>query len=287
MPVPRNALRIVRVTLAVGIVAWLVSTAGFEHVVRELTRAETIPLVLAFMAMAAEAMLRARTWHALLTATCRPHPNRYSPLLSAYLASSMLGSLVPSSAGTDVLRAGMSHRMIGGHFVTHAASVVMQNALSFFAACLLGLLGLALLWGGQGVPNDLAPLALPLTAIAAGVPIAYMVFRTRRGLLIIALRRLRRRWFRLRQAARRFLNSLFVFEQAHAHLGRVLLISLTALLAQSAFYALAGAALGVALPAGGWILLPAVIAVAGFLPASFLGFGAIQAANVYILASCA
>lgn len=286
MTLSKHLSRLVRVVIALAIVVWLVTSAGVDNLAGELAQAETIPLLMAFLAMAGEVMLRSGTWSLLLRAICPETTIAYKPLLSAYVTSSMLGYFVPSSAGTDVLRAGLSHRMIGGHFVTHLAAVVMQNAVSFFAVCLLGLLGLGLLWLQTLLPRELVPLVPPLVAIVFGVPLAYLFVRARRGTVMIAMRRVGRRWFRLRRSLRRFLASVLVFQHAHAGLGLIILCSTAAILSQSLAYALAAKALGITLPAGAWILLPAVIAIAGLLPASFLGFGAIQAANVFVVSAC-
>jgi uncharacterized membrane protein YbhN (UPF0104 family) len=286
MAISKARSRLLRILLALAIVYWLVTQAGIDAVLGQLRHAQSVPIALALMAMTGEVSFRALTWHLLLRATCAAQSIRYSPLLSIYLGSALVGSFVPSSAGVDVIRAGMSQRTFGGHFATHAASVVMQNGMSFFVACLLGLQGLAFLWVQSGIPQGLIPVALALSSVAIGVPLVYVVLRVRRGLLLISMRRLGRRWFGLRRSLRRFFDAVFVFERAHARLGRILLASAAALLCQSLAYGLFGAALGIALPIGAWILLPSVIAIAALLPATFLGFGAIQAANVYILTAC-
>jgi len=286
MTISKNLSRLLRVIIAITIVGWLIGRAGADDVVSQLTQAKPAILMLALLVMVFEIALRSNTWFLLLKATCPLGTISYFRLLAAYATSAMLGSFVPSSAGTDVLRAAMSYRMIGGHFLTHVASVVMQNALSFVAASLLGLLGLGLLSLNTGLPPELKPFVVPLCGIAAGVPMAYIVVRARRPQVMMTLRRIGRRWFRLRRTVRRFLASVFVFERSHADLGRILVVSTAALLAQSLAYALTAKAIGVVLPAGVWILLPSVIAIAGLLPASFLGFGATQAANVYVVTAC-
>jgi uncharacterized membrane protein YbhN (UPF0104 family) len=286
MRVPKTVSHLFRVLIAAAIVAWLVSSAGTAQVLEQLTEVKALPVLLALLTMGFEVALRTQTWSLLLQATCPSRGVRYPHLLAAYVTSAMLGSFVPSSAGTDVIRAAMSHRMIGGHFLVHVACIVMQNALSFFAASLLGLAGLGLMWLKIGLPSELAPFVLPLCAIAAGVPLAYIVVGARRAQVLIALRRIGRNWFRLRRSVRRFLSSVLVFERSRTDLGRVLLVSTMALLLQSLAYALTAKAIGVVLPLGAWILLPSVIAIAGLLPASFLGFGATQAANVYVITAC-
>lgn len=275
-----------RILLAGAVVAWLATQAGIESVLSQLQQTEILPLAFAFGAIASEVAFRVLNWKMLLEATSSAKKIVYRALLSIYLATGLVGMFVPSSAGIDVVRAGVTQRTFGGHFAAHAASVVMQNAVSFFVACLLGLLGMFIHYLQADLPQELVPVAVILAGVSIGILGLYTILRVRRGLVLLAVRRLGRRWFRLRRALRRFLDAFFVFERAHARPGPILLASAAALLSQSCAYALLGAALGITLPAGAWMLLPSVIAIAALLPASFLGFGAIQAANVYILTVC-
>ena len=277
--------RFVRITLAVAIVAWLVVHAGLGEIVGQMRRALPLPVVFAFAAVAADTALRTLNWRQLLRAVEPAIDFDFWRLLAIYLGAGLLGTFVPSSAGTDLLRSGMSHHRYGGHFVTHAAAVLLQNAMTSVVACVLGLAGFAALWSAGALPRTLWPVALVLLAIAVGAPTVYAVLRYRRDVLVALARRLGRRWYRLRRSLRRFLRSTLLLENSRLGLHRVLIVAVAALLCQSLGYALAGWALGVQLPVSAWIVLPAVVAVAGLLPATFLGFGATQAANAYVLAA--
>ena len=276
----------VRIVVALAIVAWLLTQAGLESVVNQLRRAQVLPVVFAFAAVAGDSGLRTFNWRQLLSAISPGQRIPFTRLLTSYLGAGLLGSFVPSTAGTDLLRAGMSHRSLGGHFASHAAAVLLQNAVTAVVACLLGLLGYAALGVVGEIPMSLVPVAGVLAVIAVAAPAAYVILRLRRDLVLALFRRLGRRWFRLRRSMRRFFRAVMIFDRAKLSLSRVIAVAAAALVSQSLGYAFAGWALDTQLPFGAWLLLPSVVAIAGLLPASFLGFGATQAANSYVLAAC-
>ena len=277
--------RIVRIVLALVIVGWLFLHAGLVDIVNQMRRALLLPVALAFAAVGLDTCLRTLNWRQLLRAIQPGLTIQFWRLFTIYLGAALLGTFVPSSAGTDLLRSGMSHHRFGGHFVEHAAAVLLQNALTSVVACILGLVGCAALWSADALPATLLPVAMALLAIAAGAPMAYAALRYRRDVLLALARKLGRRWYGLRRSLRRFLRATLLLENSRLGLARVVMVAAAAVASQALGYALSGWALGIHLPAAAWILLPSVVAVAGLLPATFLGFGATQAASSYLLAA--
>jgi uncharacterized membrane protein YbhN (UPF0104 family) len=275
--------RIIRIVLALAIVGWLVVHAGLDEIVGQMRHALPLPVALAFAAVGADTLLRTLNWRQLLRAVQPRVIVHFWRLFAIYLSAALVGTFVPSSAGTDLLRSGMSQQSFGGHFVTNAAAVLLQNALSLVVASLLGLVGFAALWQAGVLPKSLALVPVALLGIAVGAPLAYAALRYRRDVFVALARKLGRRWYRLRRSLRRLFRSTLLLEKSHLKLGRVLLVAAAALGFQSLGYALAGWALDVRLPAAAWLVLPSVLSVTGLLPATFLGFGATQAASSYVL----
>ena len=169
----------------------------------------------------------------------------YGKLLACFWSSAFLGEVVPSTAGTDALRVLLGARAIGGPLSTHTAAIVMLNAISLFAGCLIGLaclpfLGLAL-DGGTGLRPVVA---LLFCAAVLGMLSVYWLVKYQRRLVLQLLRKLDgRRGRKLRRGLRRFMKNLLVFERSNARALPVLGIACLTLLTRSAAFALAGASL--------------------------------------------
>lgn len=277
------SVRWLRLLFSIGIVALLVVVAGPEQIVDSLRGTKPIFLFLSFAAVAIEGSLRALNWSALLRSTLQQKSIPVGQLTLSYFAAAFLGSFVPSSAGTDLLRAAASHRLIGGRVSFHAAAVVMLNAVSWVVGCGLGLIAAATLVLSADMPVMLQPIVAILAAILIGGPMLYALLGVRRDIAILALRQLRPRWYRLRHSLRHFLDSVLVYTRSQAGLGVVILAATSALLMQSAGFMLAGLALDLNVPLPAWVLLVPVAAIARLLPLSISGFGASQAANAVVL----
>ena len=166
--------------------------------------------------------------------------------MSWYFAGGFLGAVVPSSASTDVLRAYLSQRALGGHGPACAASVLTLNGLGWFAGCLLGLAGIALLALGRDLPALLGPAALLFVVMAVILPVGYHVLSSNRRRILDLLRDLR--WQKLKQVLRQFVDAVCVFERAHVRFLQFLVVSTSGMLAQAGMFALTAASVGVKLP---------------------------------------
>jgi uncharacterized protein (TIRG00374 family) len=278
----RAAFGVLRVGLALGIVAWVLSTAGLQTVALQLAHVSPLALLLVLGFLLVENLIKVVNWQLMLAAMLR-RSIAFAPLLKANLAGCFLGTIVPSSAGTDALRALYARGYFGGHLVVHAASMVTQNVFNWFGGSLLGLGMLAWLWHREQLPLALNFITLLLLGVAIAAPTLYFLLSARRSVLVLGLRRVRPRWYKFRRAARRFIDALLIFDEAHISVPRVLALSLLGVTAQGLAWMAAGEGLGLQLPLACWILMVPVNGIATLVPLSISGFGFNQAAHLAVL----
>jgi uncharacterized membrane protein YbhN (UPF0104 family) len=276
---------ILRIVLALGLLAWLINRVGHGQLLERLGQAR-LDLMLAMVVMITiDGWLRAWNWRQLLVAMRVAPRVPYRSVLTCFWSASFLGQVLPSTAGTDALRVMFATNSIGGPTSAHAAAIVMLNIISLFAGCLVGLLCLPLLgiaWqGGTG----LRPIVILLfVAAVAGALTAYGVVRWQRGIALRLLRLLKgRRGFKLRRGLRRFMAKLLVFERYNVSPLPVLGIATLTLFTRAAAFALVGAAVHVSLAPAAWLTLVPSIMLSGIVPYSVAGYGGDQAASQYFL----
>jgi hypothetical protein len=274
--------RWLRVAAAVAIVVWLANRAGLDEIVRLFSGID-IPLLGAAVALLfADSLAKAWNWRKLIASLVRDRQVPLAKVMSWYFAGGFLGAVVPSSASTDVLRAVLSQRALGGHGPACAASVLTLNGLGWFAGCLLGLAGIALLAVGRDLPSLLGPAAFAFLLMAVFLPAGYHVLSSNRRRILERLRGLR--WQKFKEITRRFVDAVCVFEHAHVRFFQFLVISASGMLAQAGMFALTAAAVGVHLPFAVWMILAPLTRIIALVPISVLDFGLIQGAHVWILA---
>ena len=274
--------RWLRVAAAAGIVAWLVSHAGLDAIARQFSGID-IPLLAAAVALLfADSLAKAWNWRKLIASLVTDRHVPLAKVMSWYFAGGFLGAVVPSSASTDVLRAYLSQRALGGHGAACAASVLTLNGLGWFAGCLLGLAGIVLLEIGAELPALLGPAAFAFVLLAIVLPVGYHVLSTKRGHILERMRGLR--WQKLKGLLRRFADAVCVFERAHVRFLQFLVVSVSGMLAQAGMFALTAAAAGVHLPFAVWMILAPLTRIIALVPISVMDFGLIQGAHVWLLA---
>lgn len=271
-----------RLGVAVAIVGWLASHAGFEAIAHAYSRIDLPLLVAALALMFADSLAKVWNWRKLIASLVTDRTVSFARVMSWYFAGGFLGAVLPSSASTDVIRAWLSQRSLGGHGAACAASVVTLNGVGWMAGCLLGLTGIGLLALGRSLPALLGPAALLFVAMAVVLPVGYRVLSAQRGRILVLLRDFR--WPKVSAVLRRFLDAVFVFERAHVRFLQFLVVATTGLLAQAGMYALTAASVGVRLPFAVWMILAPLTRIIALVPISVLDFGLIQGAHVWILA---
>jgi glycosyltransferase 2 family protein len=272
-----------RALLAAAIVVALLTYSGANSVWSQLAQADGVLLTLAGALMLSETLCRVQTWRNLLKVVGVVGPAS-GGLWRCYLASSFAGALIPSSAGTDVLRALFAWRQFGGRLVCYAASLILLNATTLLVGSALALLAIAVLGVRSQVPAQLLSLSIALLLIVVVLPTAYVTLRRRRDLVILGLRKILRRRYRTRHALRRFFAALLVVTGRPVQLAQCLGNAGVVILVNATSLGVVGGSLGIAVSPEVWLMLPPLLALAGLLPLSVLGFGAHQAAIVAALA---
>jgi uncharacterized protein (TIRG00374 family) len=274
-----------RIALAVGIIWWLVYQAGWQEVVTTLSHADPLFLLLAIVAVGFESMAKAWNWGRLLDHLGRNSTRRLGHLLHAYLVGTLVGSVLPSTASTDAMRAVIAQRHFGGRPTVYAASIIICNLLNWIAACSLALLCVAVLAASDELPSyEYWSVPLFIGVVVAGIGL-HVALKYYRKLWLLALRKImRRRWWGLRRAIRRLANALLVFERRHVRFAPRAFVSTLAALFCGLTFAATARAVGVDLPLAAWGVIVPLITLSGLLPISISGLGGAQAVLVVLLA---
>lgn len=280
-PTHAGYVRILRLLAAMLIVVWLASRAGFEAVASYFSHLDVLLLCAALALAFAASLLKAWNWRKLIESAVTDREISFVRVMSWFFAGGFLGAVVPSSASTDVIRAYLSQRALGGHGPACAASVLTLNGVGWFAGSLLGLIGIGLLAIGRSLPVLLGPAALLFIVMVVVLPVGYHVLSLNRGRIMGRLRNFR--WPKATTILRRFFDAVCVFERAHVQFAQFLVIATTGLLAQAGMFALTAASVGVYLPFAVWMILVPLTRVIALVPISVMDFGLIQGAHVLIL----
>ncbi|MGH8659766.1 MAG: lysylphosphatidylglycerol synthase transmembrane domain-containing protein [Gammaproteobacteria bacterium] len=266
-----------------AIIAWLLHAVGIEQIFGLVRHVDVGLGTAAFGILFIGSIAKAWNWCQLLVGLRLTTLARSREVIHCYCSSALLGSVVPSTAGTDAVRAVYTQRILGGKVSAFAASVVVLNMLGWAASCTMGLCGLLWLNFIGHTPCFAGVAATLFTTIIAGACAAFLLLRYQRGTVLKGLKLAGRSMFWLRRPLRRFLHRLNLFGSAHTHLAPVFLTALLVQLTEAAAWGTAGAALGVRFAFPFWMVFTPLVATIGLIPASVLGFGANQAAHVYLL----
>jgi len=279
----KPAFTILRIAVGLLVLTVLIVKVGHAKPLERLASARPLFIFLAVAVVIVDGLVRVWNWTQLIRAMRLAPSVPYGRVLSVSWAGAFLGQVVPSTTGTDALRAMLAARVIGGPVSAHAAAIVMMNALSLIVGCVTGV-GCALWFAsahdGRGV--RLPALATFVAAIAAALA-CYWLLSRQRGLLLRLLRFMRGPWRRLRRPLRRFTHKLLVFERYHVNLLPIVGVAFLTLLTRAAMYALVALAVGVVLPFPAWVALVPAYLLSGIIPYSVAGYGGDQAAIVYML----
>lgn len=272
-----------RVLLAAGVLALLLWQIDIADIAREFAALDARWLGVAFVAGLLECVGKIYNWRQLLLGLRIDGASRYSQVACCYFSGAFLGTVVPSSAGTDALRALLAKNRFGGDVAPFAASVVTLNVLGLGIACCVGLLGVLLfLPNGRGGAM-LGVGAVLFTGVIGIVAFIHALLRYQRGVLAAGLRRIPPRGYRIRRAVRKFIDSLRVVQKAHVPLAQILGVSALSQLARIAVVASLAAATGLFEPYTLWMFFVPLMSLASLIPASIAGFGGEQATTVYAL----
>jgi len=280
---PRSASKAIRIAIGLAVLAFLIVKVGHAKPLERLANARPLFILFAVVVVIIDGLVRTWNWTQLIRAMHLAPAVSYGRVLSVSWAGAFLGQVVPSTAGTDALRAVLAARVIGGPASAHAAAIVMMNALSLLVGCATGIgcaLWLAYAHDGSGVR---LPAVIAFVAAIGAAGICYWLLSAQRGLLLLILRRMRGPWRKLRRPLRRFTHKLLVFERYHVNLLPIVAVAFLTLVTRATMYAMVGLAVSVELPFPAWLALVPAYLLSGILPYSVAGYGGDQAAIVYML----
>jgi uncharacterized protein (TIRG00374 family) len=281
--VPKWTFKAIRIAFGLAVLVLLVIKVGHAKPLERLAAAKPLFIILGVVVVIIDGLVRVWNWTQLIRAMHLAPEVPYSRVVSISWAGGFLGQVVPSTAGTDAIRAMIAARTIGGPVSAHAAAIVMLNALSLVVGCTTGV-ACALWLTAQGDGHGVRLLALAnfVGAIAVATT-CYWLLRSQRGLLLRVLRRMHGPWRKLRRPIRRFAHKMLVFERFHVNLAPIVAVAFLTLITRATVYAMVGLAVGVVLPFPAWLALVPAYTLSGLIPYSVSGYGGDQAAIVYML----
>jgi uncharacterized protein (TIRG00374 family) len=278
----RKVATIARVGAAAALVGGLLLHAGPEVILDTVAAADLALLGAALAVMLAYSIVKVWNWLLLLHGVGIRRPQQFRGVLICYMTGGLLGSVIPSSAGTDAVRALLTHRRFGGELTAHAASVVVLNAISLLAACILGLVAVCLMLGDGFQRLEIIAAILFSGSIATIVGL-HMLLQHRRDWWLRLLRRLPAPLRGIRRTLRRFAGHLLIFERAHVGFAPVLANALFAQLLFAMTLLLTGLSVGIALDFRYWPIFGPLVSTIALIPASVSGFGVDQVGYVYLM----
>jgi uncharacterized protein (TIRG00374 family) len=275
----------IRFGIVIAIIAWIIREAGWSEIVATFRRAAPTWLLLGVAALVGETLAKGWNWARLLDSLGCSTRGRRIGLLRVYLVASLMGSVLPSTVSTDALRVVLAQRTFGGRPSSHAASIVVQNVLSWVAGCFLGLICIGVLVSRDQAPAYTVVAALLFAGVVAAGVTLHVALKYYRKWWLLTLRMVfRRRWLWLRRAARRFADALLVFERAHVRFAPRALVALLGAAFSAIVFAAVAVSVGVQVPLVVWGAIVPLSALFGLLPISVSGLGGAQAVHVFLLA---
>jgi uncharacterized protein (TIRG00374 family) len=278
----RKVGNVARVAVAMALVGGLLWHAGPRVILTTIAAADLLLLASALAVMLIYSLVKVWNWLLLLRGVGVRRPEQFKGVLICYMGGGLLGSVIPSSAGTDAARALLAHRRFGGELTAHAASVVVLNAISLLAACVLGLVAVALTLG-DGFQRLHFIGALLFSGFIVTIVGMHMLLQHRRDWWLRLLRRLPAPLRGIRRTLRRFAGHLLVFERAHVGFAPVLANALLAQLLFAATLFLTALSVGINLDFLYWPIFGPLASTVALIPASVSGFGVDQVGYVYFL----
>ena len=268
--------RVLRLTVAVGLTAYVVWKANPQAVLAATRDAQPAWLLYAVLLVLVDRAVNAWRWIELLAALSTGTRPPFPVVLRIFFVSTFVGSFLPSVGG-DVYRAySLSRQDV--RLSESTASVLMDRVLGVLSMVLLSAVSLAL---APQVPRD-SWIGVSLAAAAAGcVAAAAIVFSSQAASALQASIAVLR-WPRLIRIASALTDAVRRYAHHRGELVRVLIASLAvqALRVVQAFCL--GRAIGIELPLATFFVLIPIAVLLMQLPITVSGLGVAQGAFVWL-----
>lgn len=280
MSIGRRAVRLLpRLIVAAGLTAYILWKSHPRAVLAAAAGADWRPILVAVALVLVDRSLMAYRWVVLLCTVEHAQRPPLAPVMRIFFVSTFVGTFLPASIGSDMVRAYSIARLkvSGGDAV---ASVFMDRMLGVASILVMALVGLML-------ARDMAG----NTAILGGLTVAGAVCAA--TLLLVFSRRVARvgawaiEWLPTafaRRIGHRLLESVQKYAGHPRELANVLLCSIAVqtLRIVQAYYL--GRGLGITLPLATYFAFIPLILLVMLLPVTFNGIGTSQAAFVWFFA---
>ena len=130
---------ILRLVIAAGILYLIARHVGPEAIIQRLKQAQVSYLVGACALIVAYNFTRIWNWQQILRGLgIRTEPSHVPESGGLLFLGWFSGTIIPSTAGTDALRAIFAAYLFRGDVAFHAGPIVTLNILGLFAGCCLG-----------------------------------------------------------------------------------------------------------------------------------------------------
>jgi uncharacterized protein (TIRG00374 family) len=268
--------RVLRLSVAVGLTAYIVWKAHPRAVLEATRGADLIWIAYAVLLVLVDRALNAWRWIELLVALSPGSRPPFSTVLRIFFVSTFVGSFLPSVGG-DVYRA-YSLSRCDVRLSESAASVLMDRVLGVLSMVILSAVALA---AAPEVPRD-SWAGVSLATAGAGCLVAAVVVFSSRAAATIHDAASRLPWPRLRRVTSTLTDAIRRYAHHHGELLRVLVASVMvqALRVLQAFCL--GRALGIDVPIGMFFVFVPIAVLMMQLPITVSGLGVAQGAFVLL-----
>ena len=265
----------VRLTIAVGLTAWIVYKSHPSDIAASLGVATLPGIAGALLLLIPDRVLMAYRWIALLGPLGARRPP-FSTVLRIFLVSTFVGTFLPGSVGGDAARAWSLARE-GVPTAESLASVMLDRLLGVVAIFLSAAIGLAL------APDLLGDVALTTLLVITGVACVLALAVVFSTTLDDWFRRIVRRWAPggIQRVAEKLLNALQAYRTAHGMLAWVLVASVAVQVVRVLQAVLLGRSLGIDAPLLSYFAFVPIIVLAMQAPISIAGLGVGQIGFVW------
>ena len=269
-----------RLAIAAGLTGYMLWKSHPSEVLAAAAGADWRPMALAVVLVLIDRTLMAYRWVALL---CIVDPRQRPPLgalIQVFFVSTFLGTFLPASIGSDVLRSyGAAQLNVGT--ADAVASVVVDRVFGVASILTMAVVGLLLI----GSPGGGAAVALALGAAAAVCLVAGLLIFSRSSVTFFAGVLARLPSGTLNRIGARGLGSI---QKYASHPGQLLNVFLCSIAVQGirtvqAYYL--GLGLGLRVSLTTYVALIPLILLIMLLPVTFNGVGTSQAAFVWSFGS--
>jgi glycosyltransferase 2 family protein len=276
-----SVARLARIILSLALLVLIFVHVGPSLVLEQVGGMERSLLVMAFVLLLAEALVRALNWYQLIRNNVKNVSLR--TVVHAHFVGGFFGALLPSTLGTDVARSAVMASRSTTPVEAYFATTVLLNVLSLAVISAAALIACTRVMSWPDTP--LATIAVSAAVSAACLLAIFAAWARARSMQAppaiadVAATGIRAR---LRQRFAQFVAALLILPRGWNLAGVALVAALSYALRSLGWLVLLAA---VGAPVS-WLVLLTIgplLTLGAALPVSVLGFGGFQAINVLLL----